>query len=164
MPPVSDERDRILEAAEEAPAGTWLEAAERLIEQQEALQRQELGGGVLGRGEARRHLLALQSLRALLRSDKSLIKRRLAHEPSSDPLVRRMRRADLLCPKGWRETIRKLLIDTADASEREYLTGGKDQDVVDSLVMRDFVAQLDHVATRGEKARLEYARQAMKVA
>lgn len=162
-----EERTRVLEGAEAHAATTWLEAAERLLDYQGARWKTRFDEGFADRAEARRHLLAIEKIRGLLRSDKKLAKTKVPYEETTDPLVRRMRRADLLCPRGWREGIRELLVNTADASEREYLKldgPGLDQDIVDAVEIRAFVTELDFVANRGETARREYSRRAMKVA
>ena len=56
MPRAFEHRERILDVAEAAPATTWLEAAEALLDQQSAQARSDLSGGFADRSEARRQL------------------------------------------------------------------------------------------------------------
>ena len=158
----SEHREHVVAASEGLPATTWLEAAERILDQQAARWRNDLNGGSVDRSEARRHLVAIGHLRTVLQSDKKLSKQKTVYEPSTNEFVRRMRRADLLCPRGWREGIRQLLVDTANSSEKEFLDNGSDQHCVDAIEIRAFVAELDFVYARGESARAQYAR--LKVA
>ena len=160
-----EERSRILDAAEDVAASSWLEAAEALLTQQEAGPRQDLFGSYLDRGEARRHIRAIAKIRAALQAEPNL-KKKVPYTRGDDPLVRRMRRADLLCPKGWRDGIRKKLLELADVAERKYLESEiapSDDDIVLSLEVRAFVSELDWIATRGESAHREYSRRSLKV-
>jgi len=160
-----EQRSRILEAAEDVAASSWLEAAEALLAQQESQPRTDLLGSYLDRGEARRHIRAIAKIRAALQAEPNL-KRKVPYLRSDDPLVRRMRRAELLCPKGWREGIRKKLVELADAAERKYLESDgvpNDDDIVLSLEVRAFVSELDWIATRGESAHREFSRRSLKV-
>ena len=158
---------RAIEAAEAVPATTWLEAAEAILDQQEGPHRQALGGGSLDRSEARKHIKAIQKIRAVLRAEPGLSKKRGAMERTDDTNVRAMRRRDLLCPKGWREGIRKKLQDAADASEQLYLDADglassfDDQHCVDAQALRLFITELDWVETRGQNAAQAYARKAV---
>lgn len=162
-----ESRDRILDAAENTPASTWLEAVEALLEHQAAEYREKLYGESIDRQEARKHIVAINKIRDALRNEPGM-ERKISALPSNDPLVRRMRRADLLCPKGWRDGIRKKLVAVADGFERKYIEGPgsllDDQDIVDAQEFRKFIAELDFVSNRGDSARQEYARKAMKVA
>lgn len=159
-----EHRERILDAAEVAPATTWLEAAEKLLDQQAARASELLDGGFADRTEARKHLLAIKKIRTVLRDSKTIPKGKVPYLESSDPNVRRMRRADLLCPKGWREGIRAQLVGTANASEQRFLDNADDQECIDAVELRAFVSELDFTSTRGENARREYARARVKVA
>jgi hypothetical protein len=166
MPRAFEHRERILDVAEAAPATTWLEAAEALLDQQSAQARSDLGGSFADRSEARRQLRAINTIKQALRAEKCIPTKKVPYEKSDDPLVRRMRRSDLLCFKGWRETIRKKLVELADISERSFLDAkvANDDDIVLSLAIKAFVAELDWVATRGENARSTYTRRAMREA
>jgi hypothetical protein len=159
-----ERRARILDAAEVMPATTWLEAAEKLLDQQAARARELLEGTFTDRSEGRKHLIAIEKLRKVLRSNKALSKGKVAYLASDDPLIRKMRRADLLCPKGWREGIRQELVQTADSSEKSFLETADDQEIIDAIEIRAFVSELDFVYTRGDGARHEYARRSAKVA
>jgi hypothetical protein len=166
MPRAFEHRERILDVAEAAPATTWLEAAEALLDQQSAQARSDLAGSFADRSEARRQLRAINTIKQGLRAEKTIPTKKHPFEKSDDPLVRRMRRADLLCFKGWRDTIRKQLVELADIAERSFLDAkvANDDDIVLSLALKAFVAELDWVATRGENARSTYTRRAMKEA
>src|SRR4029077_11526881 len=107
MPRAFEHRERILDVAEAAPATTWLEAAEALLDQQSAQARSALAGSFADRSEARRQLSAINTIKQALRAEKTIPAKKFPFEKSDDPLVRRMRRADLLCFKGWRDTISK---------------------------------------------------------
>lgn len=161
-----EHRERVLDAAEAQPATTWLEAAEALLDHQSAQPRVDLGGSFVERGEARRQLRAIDKIRQALRLEKGLPAKKIPYERSEDPIVRRMRRADLLCPKGWREGIRKKLIELAEVSEQKFIDApvADDDLIVLSLAVRAFVAELDWVATRGDSARANFQRRAMKEA
>ena len=166
MPRAFEHRERILDVAEAAPATTWLEAAEALLDQQSAQARSDLSGGFADRSEARRQLRAIRTIKDALKAEKAIPAKKHPYEKSDDPLVRRMRRYDLLCFKGWRETIRKKLVELAEIAERSFLDAkvANDDDIVLSLALRAFVAELDWVATRGESARATFTRRAMKEA
>jgi hypothetical protein len=161
-----EHRERILDVAEAAPATTWLEAAEALLDQQSAQARSDLSGTFTDRSEARRQLRAIRTIKDALKAEKSIPAKKFPHEKSDDPLIRRMRRADLLCFKGWREGIRQKLLELADIAERSFLDAkvANDDDIVLSLALRAFVGELDWVATRGATARATFTRKSMKEA
>jgi hypothetical protein len=156
--------ERVAEGAESAPATTWLEAATAILDQQAAPHRDALNGGSIDRSEARKHLKAIAKIKRVLESEGGLPKRKVQYEHSDDPLVRRMRRADLLCPKGWANGIGKKLAEIADASEQKYIDDEgiastlNDQDMVDAQEIRAFLGEVNFVASRGEAARQIYAR------
>jgi hypothetical protein len=159
-----EHREQLLDAAEATPATTWLEAAEALLDRQASQARADLGGSFTDRSEARRQLRAINTIKQALRAEKSVPTRKVPFEKSDDPLVRRMRRSDLLCFKGWRDGVRKKLVELADISERSFLEAkvANDDDIVLSLALRAFVAELDWVATRGDNARATFQRRVMK--
>ena len=161
-----EHRERILDVAEGTPASTWIEAAESLLDQQSAQARSDLAGSYTDRSEARRQLRAINMIKQALRAEKGLPARKIPHEPSGDPLVRRVRRSDLLCFKGWRDGIRKKLLDLAEISEKSFLDAkvANDDDIVLSLAIRAFVTELDWVETRGSTARATLTRRTLKEA
>jgi hypothetical protein len=161
-----EHRERILDVAEGTPASTWVEAAESLLDQQSAQARSDLAGSYTDRSEARRQLRAINMIKQALRAEKGLPMRKIPYEASSDPLVRRVRRSDLLCFKGWRDGIRKKLLDLAEISEKSFLDAkvANDDDIVLSLALRAFVTELDWVETRGANARSTLTRRTLKEA
>jgi len=170
MPSRYQEQRSHLDVVEAQPAKTWLEAAEQHLERQAAAWREKLYGSSLDRSEAKKHIAALGRIRLLLEGDAQVgkdNKKKLPIQGSDDINVRRVRRAELLTPKGWREGIRERLIRAADESEKRFIQDqsplASDADMVDAIELKSFVAQLDFVAARGEESRAILARQAMKV-
>lgn len=170
MPSRYQEQRSHLDVVEAQPAKTWLEAAEQHLERQASAWREKLYGSSLDRGEAKKHLASIGRIRLILEADPQVgkdSKKKLPLQGSDDINVRRVRRAELLTPKGWREGIRARLVAAAEASEARYIADtspiASDSDMVDAIELRSFVAQLDFVASRGEESRAILARQAMKV-
>ena len=166
MPRAFEHRERILDVAEERRQAPGSKPPRASLDQQSAQARSDLAGSYTDRSEARRQLRAINTIKQALPRREGPPAKKVPHEPSGDPLVRRVRRSDLLCFKGWRDGIRKKLLELAEISEKSFLDAkvANDDDIVLSLALRAFVTELDWVETRGSTARATLTRRVMKEA